>query len=106
MGKLLVTTFAASVLMAGSFHATSAKGEETNFTPVALHYSDARVIEKPKRIIRRQGGPIYAQTRCPPVNGALCAPTGGQFCCYFNEIDAYGCCQDVNHCCGRGCCSD
>jgi hypothetical protein len=98
-----LTTFAAAVLMVGSFTAVPARSGEINFTPVALHNSDAPVIEKLKRI---KEGPTHAQTRCPPVNGALCARTGGQYCCYFNEIDAYGCCQDVNHCCGRGCCSN
>lgn len=49
--------------------------------------------------------PAYVQTRCPAVNGILCRPEDGTYCCYFNEIDAWGCCLDVNHCCGRACCS-
>jgi len=57
-----------------------------------------------RQVFKARKGPAYAETRCPAVNGPLCPQRGGQYCCYFNEIDAWGCCLDVNHCCGTGCC--
>jgi hypothetical protein len=81
--------------------ATPASTAERNFTPVSFSQSNAKIGERLVIVSHSaKKGPVYAQALCPPVNGAAC----GQYCCYFNQLNQYGCCKDVAHCCSDGCC--
>jgi hypothetical protein len=94
--------FAVSVvLLAFASLPSPASSGERNFTPISFNQSSAKLGDRLVIVSHSsKRGPIYAQALCPPTNGAAC----GQYCCYFNQLNQYGCCKDVAHCCSDGCC--
>jgi len=80
-----------------------APAADQNFTRVSYSQERVPVGERLNMIVQRaRKGPTYAQAACGPAGGATCA--AGEYCCHFNQLNQYGCCKDVAHCCSDGCC--
>ena len=96
--------FAVSVvLLAFTSLPSPASSAERNFTPVAYTQDRAPLGDRLMTASQRaKKAPVYAQAVCSQSGAPACA--AGEYCCHFNQLDKYGCCQDVAHCCSDGCC--
>ena len=96
----IVASFAALAVIAFCGAAPSA---DQNFTRVSFHPDRASAGDRLMTVVHRaRKGPVYAQAACGPAGGPTCA--AGEYCCHFNQLNQYGCCKDVAHCCSDGCC--
>jgi hypothetical protein len=98
---VIAASMAALALISLSTGPTSSA--ERNFTPVVFNQDHAPIGDKLMTASQRsKKAPAYAQAVCSQTGAPACA--NGQYCCHFNQLDTYGCCQDVAHCCSDGCC--
>ena len=101
--KNLIFAALMAVLAIISLSTSPASAAERNFTPVAFTQDHAPLSDRLMTATQRsRKAPGFAQSTCSQTGAPACA--SGQYCCHFNQLNQYGCCQDVAHCCSDGCC--
>ena len=101
--KKLIFAASMAALAIISLSMGPASSAERNFTPIAYNQDHAPLGDRLMAASQRaKKAPVYAQAVCSQTGAPACA--AGEYCCHFNQLDKYGCCQDVAHCCSDGCC--